>query len=156
MKSNTFETLVGVLVLIIAALFIYMSMEVSDSRQKLASGYRILAEFSNIDGINIGSDVKISGMKVGSVLDMRLDQNYKSLLVIKLPNDLRIPVDSIFKVSTSGLIGNKFINIKIGADDEFFKNNDKVEFTESSMDLEDLIARFIFNSDSKDEDKNKK
>lgn len=155
MKNNTFETLIGAFVVVIAGLFIFLSIKVSDSRQKLASGYKIIAKFNNIDGINIGSDVKISGMKIGNVTDMKFDnKNYKSLLVIKIPNNIKIPVDSIFKVSTSGLIGSKFINVKIGSEEEYFKNDETAEFTESTMDLEDLISRFIFNSDSKNE-KNK-
>lgn len=154
MKNNTFETLVGAFVLVIAVLFLFLSSKVSDSRQKMSSGYEIYAEFNNADGINIGSDIKISGVKVGNVLDIKLNNdNYKAYLVLKLPKDLLIPVDSIFKISTSGLIGGKFINIKVGADEEYFKDGDVAEFTESSMDLEDLISRFIFNSGDKDDKK---
>lgn len=151
MKNNTFETLVGTLVLLIAILFTFMTLKISDSRQKISSGYVLNAYFNNIEGLNIGADVKISGVKIGSVLDIDLNKNYAANVKIKLPKDLSIPVDSIFKVSTSGLIGNKFVNIKIGADDKYFKNGETVEFTESTMDLEDLLGRFVFNNDSKDE-----
>ena len=68
-----------------------------------------------------------------------------------MPKNLNIPLDSIFKISTSGLIGSKFINVKIGAEGDYFKNGDKADFTESSMDLEDLISRFIFNAEKKNE-----
>ncbi len=151
MKNNTFETLVGTLVLLIAILFTFMTLKISDSRQKISSGYVLNAYFNNIEGLNIGADVKISGVKIGSVLDIDLNKNYAANVKIKLPKDLSIPLDSIFKVSTSGLIGNKFVNIKIGADDKYFKNGETVEFTESTMDLEDLLGRFVFNNDSKDE-----
>lgn len=153
-NTNTFETLVGAMVLLVAALFLYVSIEVSDSRKKLSSGYEIVAEFNNIDGINAGTDVKIAGVKVGSVMEIKLNDNYNADVIIKMSNDVSVPVDSIFKISTSGIIGSKFINIKVGSDEETFKHKDKVEFTESAMDLEDLISRFIFNSGDKNE-KNK-
>ncbi len=152
MKNNSFETLIGALVVVVAGLFLFLSSKVSDSRQKLASGYNIIAEFTNVDGINIGSDIKISGVKIGNVIDIKLNKdNYKATVVLKMPKDILIPTDSIFKISTSGLIGNKFINVKVGAEDEYFKDNETAEFTESAMDLEDLISRFIFNSGDKDE-----
>lgn len=152
MRNNTFETLIGTLVLVVAIVFIYISSKFSSATQNISSGYKLKAEFSNIEGLNVGSDVKISGVKVGSVLGTILDNNtYKAVLTIKLPKDILIPVDSSFKVSTSGLIGVKFINIKIGGSEEYFKDGDKVDFTESTMDLEDLIGRFVFNKDQKNE-----
>ncbi|MDD2839738.1 MAG: outer membrane lipid asymmetry maintenance protein MlaD [Rickettsiales bacterium] len=154
MKNNTFETLIGTLVLLIAILFTFMASKISDSRQKMSSGYVLNAYFSNIEGLNIGADVKISGVKIGSVLDIDLNQNYAANVKVKLPKDLHIPVDSIFKVSTSGLIGNKFVNIKIGADEEYLKNGETAEFTESTMDLEDLIGRFVFNKENENEKNN--
>lgn len=154
MKNNTFETLIGTLVLLIAILFTFMASKISDSRQKMSSGYVLNAKFNNIEGLNIGADVKVSGVKIGSVLDIDLNQNYMANVKIKLPKDLNVPVDSIFKVSTSGLIGNKFVNIKIGADEEYLKDGETAEFTESTMDLEDLIGRFVFNNENKnDKDK---
>jgi len=150
MKNNTFETLIGALVVAVAGLFLFLSFKLSGSRQNITNGYNVMAEFTNVDGINIGSDIKISGVKVGSVVDIKLNRdNYKAILVLKMPKDILVPTDSIFKISTSGLIGSKFINVKIGADDAYFKNNDNVEFTESAMDLEDLISRFVFNSGDK-------
>ena len=154
MKSNTLESLIGALVIVIAIIFTSMAYKVSGNKQKMASGYVLLAEFNNIDGINIGSDIKISGVKVGSVIDIKLNDNYKADIKLKFPNDVLIPTDSVFKVSTSGLIGAKFINLKVGANEEYLKNGDKVDFTESTMDLEDLIGRFIFNNENKNEKNN--
>lgn len=153
MRNNSFETLIGALVILICILFIALSIKVSGSRQKLSSSYTVIAEFDNAEGLNIGSDIKISGVKVGNISNIELNkENYKAKTTLKIVNGLEVPADSVFKISTSGLIGNKFINIKIGADEEFLKNGDFVEFTESTMDLEDLISRFIFNSGNKNED----
>ena len=155
MKNSSFETLIGAVVIFVAILFLFVASKIADGRQKITSGYNIIAEFTNAEGVNIGSDVKISGVKIGNVVDVKLNKdNYNAVVVLKIPKEVLIPTDSIFKISTSGLIGNKFINVKLGADEDYFKNNEVAEFTESIMDLEDLISRFIFNSRDKNE-KNK-
>ena len=151
MKNSSFETLIGVLVIIVSILFLYLASKVSNGKQNITNNYKVYAVFDNIDGINIGSDIKISGVKIGSVADVQLNENYKAKLLLKLPKNLNIPSDSIFKVSTSGLIGSKFINIKIGGDEEFLKDGDVADFTESSMALEDLISRLIFNKENKND-----
>lgn len=151
MKNNTFETLIGALVIVVAILFLSFASKITSNKQNISKGYNILAVFDNADGINIGSDIKVAGVKVGSVANIKLNDNYKAELTLKLPENFNVPLDSIFKISTSGLIGSKFINIKIGAEEEYFKNGDKADFTESSMDLEDLISRFIFNAEKKNE-----
>ena len=148
MKNNTIETLVGTLVVIVAVIFLLLSSKIVNSSHKVANSYEVYAEFNNIEGINIGSDVKIAGVKVGTVDNIKLDSNYKAILTIKIQEDKKVSVDSVFKISTSGIIGNKFINIKPGSDDELLANKDTVEYTESVMDLEDLISRYIFNSNS--------
>jgi len=154
MKNNTLETLVGFVVLIVTVTFILFASNVSSGNNTITSGILISAEFSNVDGINVGSDVKVSGVKVGSVTKVELDrETFVSILTIKLRDDIGIPDDSVFKVSTSGLIGAKFINVKIGSSEDILKNGNRAEFTESSMDLEDLISRFLFNGEDLDKQK---
>ncbi|GMO60357.1 MAG: outer membrane lipid asymmetry maintenance protein MlaD [Rickettsiales bacterium] len=156
MKNSKFETIIGGLVLLIAFLFFIVILGISKHSSRSDSGYEVLAEFANIEGLSLGSDVKISGVKVGSVSKVFLNtNNYNASVVLNIQGDLKIPTDSIFKVSSSGLMGGKFVNIKIGGMDEYFENGAVAEFTESTMDLEDLISRFVFNSESKDEKKDK-
>ncbi len=148
MKKNSFEILVGFLVVLLSCVFLIVVSKTTN-KQNMKNSYELKAVFNNIEGINSGSDIKISGVKVGLVSNVSLNEDYKAELTLKLPKDLQIPVDSIFKISTSGLIGGKFINIKIGADEMYFENNEMVEFTESTIDLEDLISNFVFNSGNK-------
>ena len=72
MKNNSFETLIGALVIVVAGLFLFLSSKVSDSRQKLASGYNIIAEFTNVDGINIGSMLK----KINERIEVLYDREH--------------------------------------------------------------------------------
>ena len=152
MKNNLLETIVGSVVLLIAILFILFSFKIINVNNNKSQSYDVYAEFDNIEGINIGSDVKISGIKIGAVSDIKINKNYKAYLTLNLSKDYSIPNDSIFKISTSGLIGNKFINVKIGSSDEYISNKDTVDYTESVLNLEDLISKFLFNF-KKDENK---
>ena len=152
MKNNLLETIVGSIVLLIAILFILFSFKVININSNKSQSYDVYAEFDNIEGINIGSDVKISGIKIGAVSDIKINKNYKAYLTLNLSKEYSIPNDSIFKISTSGLIGNKFIDVKIGSSDEYIANKDTVDYTESVLNLEDLISKFLFNF-KKDENK---
>ncbi|MDR3289971.1 MAG: outer membrane lipid asymmetry maintenance protein MlaD [Rickettsiales bacterium] len=154
MKNNKFETIIGAIVLLIAVLFFMVILNISKNTSRVNEGYVVSGEFNNVEGLTIGSDVKISGVKIGTVTDITLNKtNYKAIVFFGIENDLKIPTDSIFKVSSSGLMGGKFVNIKIGGMNEYLENKDIVDFTESTMDLEDLISRFVFNSGNKNEKK---
>lgn len=107
--------------------------------------YNLYAIFSNIEGINLYSKVKLGGMEVGEVEDLILDGNYKIVLKLKIKNSFRIPTDSVLKISTSGIIGNKYLKLEAGGEDEVFLNGGYFQFTESAMDLEDMISRFMLN-----------
>jgi phospholipid/cholesterol/gamma-HCH transport system substrate-binding protein len=142
MNKSIFETIVGFVVLVVVLVFFLLVLNTSRSVKK-NKGYTIVAEFNNVEGLTIGNDVKISGVKVGGITKIELNDNYSAVVHMNIENKLKIPIDSIFKVSSSGLMGGKFINIKIGADEFVLENNSIAEFTESTMDLEDLITRFV-------------
>lgn len=111
------------------------------------------AIFNNIEGINVGTKVKIGGIEVGEVNKLIIDKNYKVVINMKIRNNIKIPVDSNIKVATSGLIGGKYLRIEVGGEEEYMANNDIFEFTESTMDLEDMITRFMLNGASKKNEK---
>ena len=92
MKNSSFETLIGVLVIIVSILFLYLASKVSNGKQNITNNYKVYAVFDNIDGINIGSDIKISGVKIGSVADVQLNENYKAKLLLKLPKNLKLQI----------------------------------------------------------------
>jgi phospholipid/cholesterol/gamma-HCH transport system substrate-binding protein len=150
MKNNVFETIVGTLVLLIAFIFFWFAISLSKNSKDIDNGYVLVAEFNNIGDLTIGSDVKISGVKIGSVAEIKLNkENYNAVVVLNIQKDINIPIDSIFKISSNGLMGGKFINVKIGGDESFLNNKSTAEYTESNIDLEDLISRFVFSNDKK-------
>ena len=150
MKKNFFEAIIGTLVLICAAFFIITSF--MGSSIVTSDGYQIIAKFNNSDGISIGSDVKISGVKIGNVLSQELDhKSYKAKLVMTIDPSIKIPVDSSIKIVSEGLLGSKYLLINPGSEEEFLQNNDQIEYTQSSVNFEELLGKFIFNSQNYNE-----
>ncbi len=149
--NNYFEIIVGTFVLLTAIFFFFNSFK--NSKVSTSSGYHLIAQFENVDGIAIGSDVKISGVKVGSVEEQFLNpESYRATLKIKIDRAVKLSSDSSAKVSSEGLLGSKYLSIELGADEEILKEGDEIKFTQSSVNFEDLLGKFIFsaNSDKKD------
>ena len=153
MKKNTVEIVVGVLVIIFSILFVLFTMKITNKKLN-EEFYRLYAVFDNIEGVNIGTKVKIGGIEIGEVEKLNIDTDYRVKLVLKIKKDMLLPVDSNIKIATSGLIGGKYLRVDVGGDEEYLKNNDHFEYTESTMDLEDMITRFMLNKVSKENENN--
>ena len=149
MKQNVLETLTGFVVLIIAFSFFWYSYTTNNFSTS-NSGYILHAGFQNIDGIAKGADVKIAGVKIGTVDSFTLEKDtYYALLNLKLNDDVEIPSDSTAIVSTSGLLGGKYIRINPGAADDNLKQGGKIKYTQSSLNIEDLIGKLMYSLTSK-------
>jgi phospholipid/cholesterol/gamma-HCH transport system substrate-binding protein len=152
--SNYFEIIVGTFVLFCAIFFFVSSFK--SAKVSSSGGYYLIAKFDNIDGISSGSDVKISGVKIGTVEEQFLDKkDFRATLKININSDTKIPADSSAKIASEGLLGSKYLAISPGGDEEILAEGGEISFTQSSVNLEDLLGKFIFSSDSK-KDKNDK
>jgi len=151
-NSNYFEIIVGTFVLLAAAFFFLSSFKISNVSR--GSTYQLIAKFENIDGLNAGSDVKISGVKIGSIDSQFLDEkDFRATLKISIDKNIKLPSDSSAKVSSEGLLGSKYLSISPGGSDENLQNGDEIQFTQSSVNFEDLLGKFIFSSEAKKDDK---
>lgn len=143
MTRNVLETLLGALVLIVAVVFLgfaYSSSQVGDS-----DGYELIARFDRVDGLDRGSDVRISGIKVGSVLDQILDpETFRAEVRFTMRDDVELPLDSSAAVVSDGLLGGKYLQIVPGGDIDYLAPGDEVTLTQSAVNLEDLIGQAIF------------
>lgn len=106
--------------------------------------YIIYAEFGNISGVKSGADVQIAGVKIGTVLDLALNEDGYAKVTMQVDNAVEIPVDSIASVKSKGIIGDKVIQITLGGDTELFQEGEMITDTESSVDIESLISKFAF------------
>ncbi len=148
MSRNVIEIIVGFLVLLVAVGFLIFTYKIADVK-KLDRTYVVKANFDHVDGIIIGSDVEISGIKVGSVADLVLDaQTYNAVMTIAIKDEIKLPVDSSARIVSNGLLGGKYVELQAGSDNTMLKSNDSINFTQSSVNLETLLGKFIFSSTS--------
>ena len=151
MKNSLVETLIGAAVLGIAALF-FVYAYTSSGAGAGQGGYKLTAEFENVEGINIGSDIRMAGIKVGSVVDQQLDpESFQAVLTMPIDSAVSLPDDSTAKVTSEGLLGSKFIALEPGGSDDKLKDGDQMNYTQSAIDLWGLVNQYLF--DSKDEKK---
>lgn len=145
MNRNVIETIMGGVVLLVAATFLGFAYTSSNVRK--VEGYDLTARFNRIDGVVAGTDVRMSGIKIGSVLSTRLDPvTYLADVRLSIENDVRLPVDSTARILTDGLLGNPYLAIEPGADDKMIAPGGEIARTQDPLNLVDLIGRFIFSS----------
>lgn len=145
MNKNYFEIIVGVLVVAVALIFFVSARNTADIGVSARDSYQLTAKFLRIDGIEVGSDVRIAGIKVGSVSEVSLDkQSYDAILKISVLNNYVIPDDSYISIISSGLLGGKYIDIEPGISDEFLADGETLAYTRSSVSIESLLSKFLF------------
>lgn len=149
MANNAIETVMGAVVLAVAGGFLYFAY--SNSNVKSVEGYAVSAAFTSISGIDAGSSVRIGGIKVGVVESMTLDTNtYQAVARMRIDNNIALPVDSSAAVQSTGLIGDKYIALEPGGEEENLKDGDKITFTQPSVSLEEMIGKFVFSGGGAD------
>ena len=147
MKQNLLETIIGFLVLLTAIVFLFFSY--SSQKTDIEEQYNLTAIFESIDGIIEGSDVNIGGIVVGKVAKLKLDtKTYNAIATLAISKKIKIPTDSRASVSSSGFLGGKFIAIAPGGDDGFLEDNAQIKYTQSSINLESLIGKFMYSTPS--------
>lgn len=147
MNSTRLELFVGIFLIIGFACFGWLALQLGEV--SLFSGsrtYEIYADFDNISGVKSGADVQVSGVVVGRVRDIILSSDELARATLQLDNELQVPVDSIASVKSQGIIGDKYIQITLGGDEEAYTPGSVLLDTESSVDLESLISKFAFGS----------
>ena len=143
MTRNLLETLLGAVVLIVAVGFLAFAYTTSQVQQD--GGYELIARFDKVDGLERGSDVRISGIKVGTVLDQILDpETYRAEVRFSLREDIQLPADTSAAVVSNGLLGGKYLALVPGGDIEMLQPGGEVTLTQSAVNLEDLIGHMIF------------
>src|SRR6266404_5246323 len=120
MQNSLVETLIGAAVIAVAALF--LSYAYTSTGVGSVSGYQVTAKFNRADGVNVGSDVRLSGIKVGTVSKLALDpMTYNALVTISLDNSVQLPEDSSARITSEGLLGSNYLSIEPGGASEKIK-----------------------------------
>ncbi len=147
MNRNSLETVLGAVVLLVAIGFLYYAYQNNDSSE--SGSYPLLAQFDRIDGLENGADVRIGGIKVGSVTSQILDpMSYRAQVRFTVQDNVELPLDSSAAIMSDGLLGGKYLSLEPGGDIDMLESGDEVTLTQSSIRLEDLIGQLIYSGGS--------
>ena len=143
MSRNMIETVLGAVVLVVAALFLFFAYTTSQVRH--VAGYQLTAEFDRIDGIRDGSDVRIAGVKVGSVIGETLDpKTFLATLRLSIAPPYKLPDDTVAEIVSSSLLGDKYMALVPGGSDKTIPPGGRIKYTQAPANLENLIGQMIY------------
>lgn len=151
MKHNIIETVLGAVVLVVAGIFLLYGTTATGAGQ--VDGYKVNAQFNEVGGLRKGSDVRIGGVKIGTVYDIDLNpQNYRAVVTMSIRPDVQIPVDTAARISSESLMGGTYVALDVGGDDAVLARNGTIGYTQDAQNLEQLLGKFIFSMDAKGDD----
>jgi phospholipid/cholesterol/gamma-HCH transport system substrate-binding protein len=143
MKSNPIETVIGALVVVAAAVFLYFASNVVGVSGQ-GDTYTVSASFRSAEGISLGTDVRMAGVKIGSVTSMELSPStFRAEIDVEIKNKIEIPDDSAIAVTSEGLLGGNFIEIIPGASEFPVENGGEIEDTQGSVSFISLLMKFV-------------
>ncbi|WP_435640565.1 outer membrane lipid asymmetry maintenance protein MlaD [Micavibrio aeruginosavorus] len=143
MKHSLIETVLGAVVLLVAAVFLMFSYSAANVGD--VSGYTISANFSSVGGLRAGDDVQISGVKVGTVSSVELDpETYLAKVSMAVDPSVKVPDDSAALISSESLMGGRYLSLEPGSSEDMMKSGDRISYTQAPQNLEQLLGKFIF------------
>lgn len=143
LKKNAVETILGAVVLLVAGTFLSFAMNMVDVGE--VDGYEVSASFLKVGGLTDGSDVRLNGIKIGTVSDLSLDnETFDAVVTMSIRSDVKLPIDSIASIGSSGIIGGKFVAIRPGGEKDVVTAGGNLTKTEDFKSLEDQVGEIIF------------
>ncbi|NKB60086.1 MAG: outer membrane lipid asymmetry maintenance protein MlaD [Alphaproteobacteria bacterium] len=143
MKRSVIETVLGAVVLLIAGIFFFFAYASSDIRP--TQGYEIKARFNAIDGLTVGSDARVGGVKIGTVTDLSIDQNtYQAVTTMTIESRIKLPDDTEAVISSDGLLGGKYVRLEPGKSKKTMAEGSELTNTKDVVSLEELLGKVIF------------
>lgn len=141
-KGGNRDVVIGAVVVAVAALALVLAYGM-DGRANAKPGYEVQARFNRLDGIGVGSAVRVSGVHVGEVAGQSLDANFRAVTRLRLDPLVQLPVDSSAAIRTDGLLGAKYIELSPGGDERNLKDGESISYTQDAMVIEDLLEMII-------------
>lgn len=142
------DTIVGIFVLIGLGSIAYLSLSVGGVQLDTGESFRLYATFDQVADLKSRAPVQISGVRVGQVVGVTLDESYRARVELRVDSSLALPYDSSASIVTSGLLGDRYISIDLGAEEDILKDGDEIAYTESALVLERILGKFLYNFNS--------
>jgi phospholipid/cholesterol/gamma-HCH transport system substrate-binding protein len=144
MQRSLIETIMGAVVLIVAGLFLYLAYQTTDIARD-RDGYTLVGRFGAVDGLTLGSDVRIGGVKVGTVTKEEIDPElYQAVVTLTIDKGVQIPKDTTAAIASDGLLGGQFVKLTPGRDNTLLTDGEEITDTQDVVAIEDLLGRAIF------------
>lgn len=143
MRRNAVETVLGAVVLLVAGIFLFFAASTAEIRTN--GGYDLTAKFYKVGGLAAGSDVRINGIKVGSVASLHLDpQTYDAVATLSIQPGTQVPTDTVAAIGSAGVLGDKYVRLEPGNDKQMLAPGGTIKKTREFRSLEDQVGDIIF------------
>ncbi|WP_116131142.1 outer membrane lipid asymmetry maintenance protein MlaD [Tropicimonas sp. IMCC34043] len=149
MSESPAEIIAGGVTLIVAAGFLFYTTQIAGSIGTQGNGYPLTASFRSIEGVGVGTDVRLAGVKVGTVTDVSLNpETFRADMTVNVQDTITLPEDSSISISSEGLLGGNFVELVPGGSPFNLNAGDEIEDTQGALSLLALLAKFVSSSDS--------
>ena len=142
MKKKPIEIITGLFVLIGIICIGYLTIKLGKMEIVGDNHYSLVLKFQSVSGLYNGANIEMSGVKIGKVANIELDKEQYAKVIIKVLKNIPISDDAIASIKTAGLIGDKYVSILQGGSEDFLKDGDNLEETESSLDFESMLSKY--------------
>jgi phospholipid/cholesterol/gamma-HCH transport system substrate-binding protein len=143
MRGNMIETVMGAVVIAVAVLFLFFAY--TTSRVGAVSGYPLTAQFSSVGGLDVGSNVNIAGVKIGTVTGETLDpKTFLATVHMSIERQYKLPEDTVAKIASSSLLGSEYVQLIPGGSEKTIPPGGRITYTQAAVNLEDLIGQMMY------------
>jgi len=143
MGRNAIETVLGAMVILVAGMFVFFAYNTAQVRA--VNGYSVSASFYKVGGLSTGSDVRINGIKVGTVTGRRLDpETYDAVVEMSITLDVKLPADTVAAIGSEGILGGMYVRLQPGQAKTYIESGGSVSKTVDFRSLEDQVGEIIF------------
>ncbi|MEQ8354197.1 MAG: outer membrane lipid asymmetry maintenance protein MlaD [Kiloniellaceae bacterium] len=147
MRRNMIETVMGAVVLLVAVSFVVFAFRSTSIGDDSRGGYKVFVEFNDASGLNVGTDVRMAGVKIGTVVDQRLNPDtYFAEIQLGINQSIRLPSDTSARIIPDGLLGGNYVALEPGGAEDFIENGGQIVYAQGSINVVDLLGRFIFSA----------
>ncbi len=144
MQSNaTRDLIVGAFVLVGLLALAYLSLQVGGLEVGGRDRIVLLATFDDIGGLSVRAPVRVAGVKIGQVSEIELDEDLRAIVSMEVDSGVGLSIDSSAAIRTAGLLGDQFVSVELGAEDDVMLDGEEFSFTESALSIDKLVGRLV-------------
>lgn len=147
MRRNMIETVMGAVVLLVAVAFVVFAFRSTTLGDNAGGGYEVLVSFNDASGLNVGTDVRMAGVKVGRVVEQRLNPDtYFAEVFLSINSSVRLPSDTSARIIPDGLLGGNYVALEPGGAEDYIAAGGQIQYAQGAVNVVDLLGRFIFSA----------